>query len=84
MRKFQELFEQLRGVVEWLRCLPFVLYLGGASPCRVNQSSVVQEYGVDGSRDGERGMKRIRKTKKKTEKEENVKTTKRQNISERS
>jgi hypothetical protein len=46
MRKFQNLFEQLRAVVEWLRCLPVVLYLGGSSLGPVSQFSVVVQFSV--------------------------------------
>ena len=47
MRQFQNLVEQLRGVGEWLRRLPVVLYVGGSSLRRVGQFSVVRECGVD-------------------------------------
>lgn len=73
MREFQILVEQLQAVGGWLRCLPVVLNLGGSSLCRVNQFSVVHEYG---GRDAEkcwrtmneeRKKRKRRKMKKKTE-----------------
>jgi hypothetical protein len=65
MRKFQILFERLRVVVEWIKCLPVVVYW----VVRVRVVYVVHEYSVDASRVGERRMKRIWKNKKETGKE---------------
>jgi len=61
--------------IGWTAKVSVVLYFGGSSLCRVNQVSVVHEYGVDAWRVGERRMKRIRKVEK-MKRGERGKTTK--------
>lgn len=44
-KEVPKLVEQVQAVGKWLWCLLVFLNLGGSSLCRVNQFSVVHEYG---------------------------------------